>query len=114
MPSWSAISSAGIQPASSHDPSSRGTAAWFFSIGVGAERAGDRFQDVGWRYDTFEVAVLVMDQDHRHFGVTQQLKRIERIGSVGNDGSFADMRPDIERLDPTAAPPAVPASSPRR
>ena len=51
-------------------------------VQIGLEHACDRLEDVGRCDDAFEIAVLVMNERHRHVGFFQRRQYVERIGIV--------------------------------
>ena len=67
-------------------------------VGVGAEDAGDRLENVGRRDDAFEMAVFVVDQRHRHLRFLQRGEHVERVGLVVDDRRLAHMLAQVEAL----------------
>ena len=67
-------------------------------VGVGRELARNRREQIGRGHDPFEMAVFVMDQCHRHFGLAQRVERIHRVDLIEYDGCLPHQRAKVERF----------------
>ncbi len=65
---------------------------------VRREFAGDRRQKVGGRDQPVEMAIFVVDEQHRHFGDAQRLERVHRVDLVVDDFGGAHQLFEVERL----------------
>jgi hypothetical protein len=93
-----ANSTAGIQPESRYDPSSRSNGRRFRRSLLGVEAADDRLENVGAGHHALERAIFVMDQPHMDRGVAQDGNDVPRIQKFRNDRHRANQLGDIRQL----------------
>jgi hypothetical protein len=53
-----------------------------FIAPVGAKRARDSIEDVGWGDEAVEMPILVMHESHRHLGLLKQVKGIQGVEGI--------------------------------